>query len=156
MGLLQTSLFRNALASPTVVAILKKIVPPLDRFLLRISRGYLNTALQPVALVSTTGAKSGRRRDIALICMPVDNGLVVVGSNWGGDRDPAWIHNLRAHPKVRVAFRGYVGPVAAREVEGGEREALWPRLVAFNPQFETYQAGTSRRLPVMLLEKPAA
>ncbi len=156
MGLMQTSLFRNALASPAVVAILKKIVPPLDRFLLRISRGWVNTAMQPVALVSTTGAKSGQRREIALICMPVDNGLALVGSNWGGARDPAWIHNLRAHPGARVTFRGYVGPVTARELEGDERESLWPELVAFNPQYAIYQAGTPRRLPVMLLEKPAA
>ncbi len=152
MGLMQTKFFTRALALPAVVAILKRVVPPLDRFLLRVSRGWLNTALQPVALVNTTGAKSGKRRAIATICMPVEGGIVVVGSNWGGDRDPAWVHNLRAHPQVEIAFRGYVGPAVAREVTGEERARLWRQMVAYSPQHAVYQAGTSRLLPVLLLE----
>ena len=50
MGLMQTKFFTRALALPAVVAILKRVVPPVDRFLLRVSRGWVNTALPPVAL----------------------------------------------------------------------------------------------------------
>jgi len=152
---MQTDFFRRALAAPWLVAILKRLVPPLDRFLLRISRGYVNTAMQPVALVKTVGARSGLVRETPLICMPVDGGVVLVGSNWGADSDPAWIYNLRKHPQVSLVFRGYVGSVTARELRGAEREAMWQRLVDFNPQYAEYQAGTARTLPVMLLEKPA-
>lgn len=155
MSLLQTDFFRKALATGWVVALLKRVVPPLDRFLLRISRGHLNTAMQPVALLRTVGAKSGQGRETALICMAVDEGFVLVGSNWGGERAPAWVHNLRAQPRASIVFRGFAGAVTARELDGEERAAMWARLVEFNPQYTSYQAGASRTLPVILLQKTA-
>lgn len=156
MSLMQTNLFRNALASPGVVAVLKRVVPPLDRLLLRCTRGYVNTAMQPVALLTTLGARSGQARPIATMCMPVKEGFLLVGSNWGADRDPAWVHNLRASPPAQFMFRGYVGPVIARELTGTERERHWQALTAYNPQYVVYQKGTRRLLPVMLLEKSGA
>ena len=153
MSLMQTKFFVNALGSPRMVAILKSFVPALDRFLQKFTRGWVNTAMQPVAHVETLGAKSGVMRPLATLCMPVTTGFALVGSNWGGDRDPAWIHNLRANPHVKIVFRGFVGRVRAREIMGEERDALWDRSVAYNPQYKIYEASTSRLLPVMLLEK---
>ena len=153
MSLMKTRVFKDALASPSVVAFLKRVVPPLDKFLLRCSRGHLNTAMQPVALLRTVGAKSGQAREIATMCMPLVDGFLLVGSNWGADRDPAWVHNLRTTPRAHVAFRGYVGTVVARELAGDEREQRWSELIEYNPQYAIYQAGTGRQLPIMLLEK---
>ncbi|MEH6585848.1 MAG: nitroreductase family deazaflavin-dependent oxidoreductase [Halioglobus sp.] len=153
MSLLQTNLVERALNHPTVVAVLKRTVPPLDRFLLRWSRGWLNTAMQSVMLLETTGAKSGQRRQIATLCMPVGMDLVVVGSNWGQVKDPAWAHNLRANPQPRIRFRGYVGPVQARELAAEQRAELWQQLIKFNPQYVHYQENTDRTLPVFLLSR---
>lgn len=156
MPLLKTDLMKNALASPRVVALLKRIVPPLDRALLRVSRGWVNTAMQSVVLLETVGARSGRTRAVPMLCMPRDGDLVVVGSNWGAGTDPAWLRNLRANPLARVHYRGYVGPVHASEVTGEEREDLWQRLMSFNPQYARYQDQTARILPVVVLKRARA
>lgn len=154
MPLMKHNLVKNALASDFMVALLKRSVPPTDKLLLRLSRGWLNTAMQSVALIETRGAKSGQLREIVTFCMPEGENLVLVGSNWGQNRDPAWAHNMRANPQVHVRFRGYVGPMLAQEITGEEREALWHSLVQHNPQYAHYQAGTPRKLPVIRLQRP--
>ena len=154
MGLLQTNLVTRALNHPRVVAVLKRIVPPLDKFLLKISRGWVNTAMQSVVLLETRGAKTGQVRQIATLCMPVGADLILVGSNWGQAKHPAWVHNLRANPAASVRYRGYVGPVTATELQEAERTMLWPQLVAFNPQYAQYQENTSRVLPLFKLSRP--
>ena len=154
MGLLQTDFFRKAMTAPWLVAVLKATVPRMDRFLLKISRDWLNTGFQSVALVVTTGARSGVQREVPTLCMPVDDGIVLVGSNWGKPGHPAWVYNLRAHPQARVTFRGYRGPMTSVELEGDERQAMWEQLIAFNPQYAIYQDGVERTLPVLRLRRP--
>lgn len=151
MELIRSDLLKHALASDIVVGLLKRTVPPTDKALLRLSRGWLNTGLQSVVLLQTRGARSGKLREIATLCMPVGRDLVLVGSNWGQDADPAWIHNLRANPECRATFRGFSGPMTSRELRGAERRAMWRHLVRFNPQYARYQEATDRLLPVMLL-----
>ena len=153
MELIRSDLVKNALASDAVVKLLKKTIPPTDKALLRLTRGWVNTGLQSVVLLDTVGARSGEQRTIATLCMPLGRDLVLVGSNWGQARDPAWVHNLRAHPGCRATYRGYVGAMTARELRGAERAALWKHLVRFNPQYARYQDGTKRRLPVMVLSR---
>ncbi|MCB1844566.1 MAG: nitroreductase family deazaflavin-dependent oxidoreductase [Halioglobus sp.] len=153
MKLLKTDLVRNALASDAVVAVIRRVVPPLDKVLMRLSRGWLNTGMQTVALIETLGARTGKLRDIVTLCMPEGDSLILVGSNWGQPRDPAWVHNMRANPQVHVRYRGFVGPMIASEVTGEAREALWQRLVQHNPQYAHYQAGTTRTLPVIRLQR---
>lgn len=144
------------MSAPWLVALLKATIPPLDRFLLKISRGYLNTGFQSVALVLTTGARSGKPREVPILCMPLDSDIVLVGSNWGKPGHPGWVHNLRADPRARVIYRGYRGPMLARELEGDERRATWEQLVLFNPQYAVYQDGVARRLPILRLSRVAA
>lgn len=156
MGLLTTDFFRNALTHPWLVRVLKATVPRLDRFLLKISRGWVSTAMQSVALLRTTGARSGITREVATLCMPWEDGIVLVGSNWGQASDPGWVFNLRAHPRAHVTYRGYRGEMLATELRGAAREAMWQRLVAFNPQYAVYQSGVERQLPVMQLSRPDA
>jgi deazaflavin-dependent oxidoreductase (nitroreductase family) len=83
--------------------------------------------------------------------MPVDDGVILVGSNWGQARHPAWVFNLRANPVARMTFRGYRGPVIAAELSGQERAKMWARLVQYNPHYQYYQDNTARRLPVIQL-----
>src|ERR1700759_5047459 len=49
--------------------------------------------LQAVIL-TTTGAKSGRPRTVALMGIPHPDGVAVVATNYGGARHPGWYHNL--------------------------------------------------------------
>ena len=156
MELLKTDLIRNALDTPLVVSTLQRTVPRLDRFLLRSSRGWLNTGMLSVALVQTLGARSGQWRELATLCMPVGKAIALVGSNWGRSRDPAWVYNLRANPEAQVTFRGFRGPMVAMELSGRRREDMWERLVEYNPQYLVYQNSVERQLPVLLLERKRA
>jgi len=153
MELIRSDLVKNALSSDLVVKLLKKTVPPTDKALLRLTRGWANTGMQSVVLLETLGARSGQPRTIATLCMPLGRDLVLVGSNWGQDRDPAWVYNLRAKPECKATYRGYVGTMTARELKGAERSAIWRHLVRFNPQYARYQEGTERRLPVLVLSR---
>lgn len=153
MGLLNTDIAKRALNAKPVVALLKAIIPPADKFLLRLTRGWVSTAMQSIVLLQTTGAKSGQPREIVTLCMPDEDALLLVGSNWGGDTDPAWVHNLRATPTAHATYRGYRGTVQAFELAGNERTQVWEALVAFNPQYARYQALTERQLPIIRLVK---
>ena len=153
MALLKTGFAAKALQQGWLIRLLKVVVPPLDRLLLRISRGWLNTAMQTVVLMETLGARSGQRRETVTLCMPEGMDLLLVGSNWGQARHPAWVFNLRKHPEATVTFRGYRGPAVASELQGAERASAWARLVEYNPQYAVYDAQTERELPVIRLSR---
>ncbi|MGZ8528612.1 MAG: nitroreductase/quinone reductase family protein [Candidatus Limnocylindrales bacterium] len=44
----------------------------------------------------------------------------------------------------------------AREATAAERERLWPRLVQLFRDYARYEAGTSRPIPVVILEPRTA
>jgi deazaflavin-dependent oxidoreductase (nitroreductase family) len=103
-------------------------------------------------LLTTTGRKSGERRDVALNYLPDGNSYIVVASYAGEDRDPAWWRNLKTDPDAEVRVSGARVRVRAREVDGAERERLWARIVAKDPAYDEYRHRTKRRLPVVVLQ----
>ncbi len=105
----------------------------------------------PVLLLTTTGRRSGQPRTTPLLYLDDGERKVVVASNGGADRTPAWYHNLTARPEATVQTAGQVLPMRARVADADERARLWPRLVAMYPSYDDYQAKTERRLPVVIL-----
>ena len=103
-------------------------------------------------LLTTTGRKSGERRDVAVNYIPDGDSYIVVASYAGEDRDPAWWRNLKANPDAEVATAGKRLKIRAREAEGPERERLWTRLIEKDPAYGEYQQRTKRRLPVVVLQ----
>ena len=75
-------------------------------------------------MLTTTGAKSGRRRTLPVLAVPHNGSLVVIASNYGQDHNPAWYYNLRAQPEATIIFEGEPREVVARELTGDEREQL--------------------------------
>lgn len=136
-------------------ATIRLIVQPLDRVLLPLTRGRFTVGrlIYPTMLLHTVGAKSGQPRETPLIFFRDGARIVLVASNFGGERHPAWYYNLRASPRAAVTLDGATRPYLAHEAEGAEREALWRTAVAFYGGYESYQrrAG-ARRIPVMVLE----
>ncbi len=106
-------------------------------------------------IVETVGRRSGRVREIPLYAATDGDRLVVIGSNAGRDREPAWVGNLRANPDVRVRVMHDVRPMRAREAEGAERDRLWALAARDYPGFDDYASWTARRIPVIVLEPPA-
>lgn len=128
---------------------------PLDRRLLKWSNGRIRTyTAGPVGLLFVTGARSGASRETPLLYTPDGERLLLVASNAGSTRHPAWYHNLKAHPDVEFLPRGGPrGRYRARELEGAEHKEAWALVNDMYEGYETYQARTAGRLiPVIALE----
>ena len=113
-----------------------------------------------LVLLHHTGAKSGAAyvTPLAGFATP-EGGWVIVASNAGRDNHPAWFYNLQANPATVIEAPGEeevrTVQVAARIAGDEERDGLYADVVAVAPQFGEYQKGTSRRIPIIVLE-PAA
>ena len=81
--------------------------------------------------------------------------FVVLASNFGGERPPAWWVNLIAQPEAVVHLSGRTIPVRARALAGTERAAMLSRAVAYNRQWRGYTHTMHRELPVVLMERTA-
>jgi deazaflavin-dependent oxidoreductase (nitroreductase family) len=130
------------------------VANPIDRRLIPATNGRLSTAPgQQVCVVETVGAKSGRVRRVPLQYATDGDDLVLIGSQGGAPKHPAWYYNLKAHPDVRVwANKGRSGNYVARVAEGEERERMWRRAVDLYPGYETYQVRAGgREIPVVAL-----
>jgi deazaflavin-dependent oxidoreductase (nitroreductase family) len=106
----------------------------------------------PICLVTTTGAKSGKERRIALIHLPLGEKKLIVASQGGADTHPTWYHNVKAHPEVEIQVGAERRRYLARQVSDEEKRELWPHLLSIYPAFDEYQARTDRNIPVFLCE----
>jgi deazaflavin-dependent oxidoreductase (nitroreductase family) len=106
-------------------------------------------------IVAMTGRRSGRLREVPLYAFSDGDRYVVIGSNAGGDREPAWVANLRADPRATLRVGRQVQPVEAKEATGEERDRLWSLAAAAYPGFEVYRRMTARPIPVIVLAPTA-
>jgi deazaflavin-dependent oxidoreductase (nitroreductase family) len=106
-----------------------------------------------VALVETTGRKSGQRRVAPIACYPYRDSIVLSASNSGMDRHPAWYLNMQANPSVQVQFGREHFAAVAEEVPDEEREELWQQIVAINHHQADYLAKTKRKIPLVWLRR---
>jgi deazaflavin-dependent oxidoreductase (nitroreductase family) len=112
-----------------------------DPVLLRLTRGRLGTALViPTALLETRGARSGRVRRNGVIYFNDGEDVVVVASKAGAPEHPAWFHNARAHPEVRLNGR----PFRAEVVEDEAAARLWGLADRVFPPFADYRESAGR------------
>ena len=107
----------------------------------------------PVILVTHKGAKSGKERVSPLVYTKDGDNYVLVASFAGTPRNPAWYHNLKAHPEVTLEVGEEKFEARAREAEGAERDRLFRQHAEAMPQFNTYQKKTDRTIPVIVLER---
>jgi len=105
----------------------------------------------PMILVHHKGAKTGEERVTPLVYMPDDDRYVVFASKAGAPENPAWYHNLRAHPDTRVEVGDRTIEVTAHVAEGAERDRLYNAQKAAMPQFAEYEQKTTRQIPVVVL-----
>lgn len=113
--------------------------------------GKIGTA--PVLLLTTTGRRSGEKRTAPVLYMADGDRLVVIGSNAGNERPPAWSLNLVAHPDAEVEIGRERRPVRARVAEGEERAELWRRMNEEHYEgFDDYERRTSRDIRLFVLE----
>ena len=108
---------------------------------------------RPLLLLTTTGAKSGRRYTTPTMYLPDGDRLLVFASKGGTPTNPDWYHNLVAHPEVTVEVGGETFDADATVLTGEERDRLYAKQAELFPQFGEYQTKTSRKIPVVALER---
>lgn len=146
----------RALGGQLWVMRLAKIIVWVDERLHRYSRGRLSLvgiAGLPSLRLTVIGRKSGLPRSHNLLYFPYQDGFVLVGSNWGRPRNPAWTVNLRANPSATVEVRGKAVAVRATLVEGELHDELWRRLIEFWPGYEMERVAAGRELPIFVLNR---
>jgi deazaflavin-dependent oxidoreductase (nitroreductase family) len=107
----------------------------------------------PVLLLTTTGAKSGRTLTRPLAYTRDGDRLVVIASFGGGPKNPAWYHNLVAHPEATVEVGSERFRVKATVASGEERQRLYNRQAEQLPAFAEYPKKTTRQIPVIVLTR---
>ncbi|MEK2489687.1 nitroreductase/quinone reductase family protein [Kitasatospora purpeofusca] len=107
-------------------------------------------------LLTTVGERSGREHTVPLGFVRTEGLLLVVASAAGAPEHPQWYRNLLARPLVRVELGTEVFDATAVPAEGDRRERLFEAVVRSAPGYGDYQRHTARRLPVVVLERPAA
>ena len=107
---------------------------------------------KPVIILTTKGARSGRRRKIPLMRVEHKGSYAVVASQGGAPKHPVWYYNLAAHPRVELQDGPAKQDMTARELAGEEKAAWWERAVAAWPDYAGYQRRTDREIPVFVLE----
>jgi F420H(2)-dependent quinone reductase len=130
------------------------VAMPVDRVLMPLSRGRVRMTLNvPGGMLICRGAKSGAERRVPLAYIPLEGDrIALIASNGGTPKHPAWYHNLRAYPEVRFAARNGEITYRARLTEGEEREEVWRRATSIYRGYDAYEARTSRRIGVFVLD----
>ncbi|MCV7303129.1 nitroreductase family deazaflavin-dependent oxidoreductase [Mycobacterium barrassiae] len=106
----------------------------------------------PVALLTTTGRKTGEPRVSPLYFYRDGDTVVFAASKGGSDKHPMWYLNLKADPKVQVQIKKEILDLTARDATEEEREKYWPKLVEMYPTYEDYQSWTDRKIPLVICE----
>jgi deazaflavin-dependent oxidoreductase (nitroreductase family) len=108
---------------------------------------------RPMMLLTTTGAKSGRRFVSPLVYLQDGDRMVIFATKAGAPTNPDWYHNLVANPQVTVEVGTETYEAKALVLTGAERDRLYAEQVKRIPQFGTYQENTTRVIPVVALER---
>jgi len=106
-----------------------------------------------VLILTTTGAKTGEKRESPLAYTLDGDRVVIVASKGGAPTNPAWYHNLSANSTVTVEVGNETFEAKAVEVTGDERDRLYRRQAQLYPGFAEYEQKTTRRIPVVALER---
>ena len=148
---------QRAAAHQRVSPTLQKTLYPLDKTLHRASGGRHTVASLltgiPLIMLTTTGAKTGNPRTSPLIGIPVGDGLVVIGSNYGTEATPGWVQNLEANPAAMVTYRDRRIAVVARRAIAEETEQAFDAAAVIYAAFPTYRNRAAlREIRVFVLE----
>ena len=117
---------------------------------LRLGAGFRKPA--PTLLLEHRGRKSGKTLVSPLLYITDQSNVIIVASALGRTENPQWYRNLLAHPDVHIQIGPDRRPVRAVVASTRERASLWPRLVDAFADFDSYQSGTEREIPVIILQ----
>ena len=142
-------------------------LPGFVRALMRMTQGPYHAAfrrfgdrmrVQGRSLVEfeTVGAKTGTPRQTIVASFPEiaasPSSWVVVASNAGSARHPAWFLNMAKHPdQVWVMSDKRRIKVTPETLEGAERDRAWQQVTSLAPGYRRYETTTDRIIPIIRL-----
>jgi deazaflavin-dependent oxidoreductase (nitroreductase family) len=130
----------------------RKVAWKVDPWLMRRTHGRVGLSMGvPTALLETRGAKSGQPRANAVIYFHDGANVIVIASKLGLPEHPAWLHNAKANPDVKVNGEPYRAEVVADEAE---RQRLWDLADRVFPPFASYRdraAAAGRTIEILRL-----
>jgi len=127
----------------------------IDKAILRLTKGkHTGSEIMGwnIIQLTTIGAKSGEPRTMPLAAFFDDEKIVLVASHFGRQHNPAWYHNLGAHPECKVEWNERTGIYRARETSGDEYNKYWQLAVSYYEGYEKYKERAGRKIPVMVLD----
>lgn len=140
----------------------------MDRWLLRLTtrahraiylatRGAIGSRLFwiRILLLNHVGRKTGEIRKTPLLYVEKGDDWVIVASNAGSDKHPAWLHNLADRPKARIQVGREEVEVNWRKATADEAELLWRKLTRAYPFYPAYRRKANREIPLVVLERAA-
>lgn len=147
---------RNALIDPVVTTgfgrwWLLNVAPKLDPVFYRLSGGRFTSLPAPILFLVHTGARSGKQRENPLVYFTDGDDLVVMASNYGREKHPAWYYNVKANPEVEVRAAGRHERRRARIAGGEDRDRLYGLAKQITRAYGDYEQRAPREIQVIRL-----
>lgn len=130
-----------------------RVLPRLDRPFAHSTRSVtsLGTGF-PLCYLTVPGRRSGVPRTVPLLHVSDGERVVLIASNWGRAKHPAWALNLDASPDAEVTVAGRSRQMLARRAEPAEVERYWSQALALWPGYEGYRRRAGREIRIYVLE----
>ncbi len=133
-----------------------KLFVQLNIILYRLTGGILggNMGGATVLLLTTTGRKTGKQRTTPLRYLPHDKGYMIVASNYGKEKPPAWFVNLQANPQVNFQVMDKHMTARAEIASDAQQPALYQKFINADPRFTEYAKTAAPRTIAIILLNP--
>jgi deazaflavin-dependent oxidoreductase (nitroreductase family) len=142
-------MMRTFAATKVGAAFLRPTAHHLDRLITKVTGGRSSFAEIatgiPAVMLTTTGAKSGEPRTVAVYGIPHPDGVGLIASNFGGEKHPAWYYNLKANPEATVSIGRDTWHATARLATPAERDDIWAKGVKMYPGWRKYEVRAGDR-----------
>ena len=128
------------------ITVIRKVGPRIDPILIRITGGRLSSVTPfPALLLGHTGARTGTTRTTPIVYFTDAGRVIVIASNLGAPKNPAWYYNIKANPEVTLLGHGFRGAFVAEEVIGPERDRLFDLAAGSSSPYDRYQQSAAAR-----------
>lgn len=124
-------------------AVHRMIAAPLEVPIMKATGVRLSSFAVPVAVLTSTGARSGQRRETPVTYFTDGDDVILIASNYGGARHPGWCYNLLAHPECELRIGEHGGRFVARETTGADHDRLLALAAELYPGYGKYAQRTA-------------
>lgn len=106
----------------------------------------------PLCYLTVRGRRSGEERTVPLLYVADGERVVLIGSNWGKSRHPAWALNLEAATEATITIGGASRVMTPRRASVDEFERYWRAALRFWPGYGDYRRRAGREIRMFVLE----